>query len=106
MIKRMICILFLIITVKFDTAQARYIDSLQNNLKITQNDTMKLMQLIALAEVYSETKPDSSFYFTEQLLTVSQKLKFRLHEAYAYSQMAYALLNMGNYPRSLQILLS
>jgi signal transduction histidine kinase len=106
MIKRTIYILFFIIIAKFNAAQDRYIDSLQNELKSAQDDTLRLRQLILLTEVYGESIPDSSFFFSEQLLSVSRKLKFRLNEVHALSKMGYALLNMGNYPRSLQIFLT
>ena len=39
-------------------------------------------------------------------MTISRKLNLKLNEAYALDQKAYALLNMGDYPRSLQTFLS
>ena len=39
-------------------------------------------------------------------MAIARKLDFKLDEANALREKAYALLNMGNYPRSLQTILS
>jgi len=87
-------------------AQQTYIDSLRHQIEISQNDTAKIVLIGILSDEYSETKMDSSSYFAEQLLILSRKLNFKLSETFALSQIGYALLNMGNYPKSLQVLLS
>ena len=79
-----------------------YIDSLKHELEISQNDTLKLFHFILLAEAYEGTKPDSSFYYAKNELTFARKLKLRLNEAIALNGIAYAYLNMSNYPASLE----
>ena len=87
-------------------AQQSYIDSLQKEISITQNDTIKLVLLSNIARIYSETIPDSAFAFAEKELAIARRLNFKLDEGGALREMGYALMNMGNYPRSLQTLLS
>ena len=104
--KNFILIFLLFVTINHLPAQPGNIDSLKRELEINQNDTLKLFQFILLAEAYEETKPDSSFYYAKNQLTLSRKLKLRLNEAIALNTMAYAHKNMGNYPASLQTYLS
>ena len=106
MIHRFIYTLLLLILVTHSKAQQPYIDRLRHEIAISQNDTVKIVLFKAIAEEYSEIKPDSSFYFAEHLLTVARKLNFKLNEADALTLMGYAFLNMVNYPMSLQTLLS
>jgi two-component system, NtrC family, sensor kinase len=106
MTKHCITILVFILWATQCKAQQPNVDSLHHAIGITQNDTVKIGLLRALTEAYTETKPDSAFYFADQLLTLTRKMKLRLNEAYALVQMGYALINLGNYPRSLQTFLS
>ncbi len=87
-------------------AQQPDIDRLRRGLLIAENDTAKLVMLSLITEAYNEIRPDSTLYFAEELLALSRKLKLRLNEAYALDQKAYAYLNMGNYPNSLQTYLA
>ena len=84
----------------------QYLDSLKNELAISENDTIKLIRLRNITRIYSEMYPDSALFYSEKLLELSQKLNFKLDEVNALRENAYALLNLGNYPRSLQIVLS
>ena len=106
MIRRFIYISLLLVVALHGQSQQTYIDSLRHQIEISQNDTAKIVLIGILSDEYSETKMDSSSYFAEQLLILSRKLNFKLSETFALSQMGYALLNMGNYPKSLQVLLS
>ena len=62
--------------------------------------------LEVLPAIYSEINPDSSYYYAEQSLELSRKLNLKLDEGGSLREMGYALLNRGNYPRSLKTLLS
>ena len=106
MIHRFIYTLLLLVLVTHIKAQQPNIDSLRHEIEIAQNDTIKIILFSTITEAYAETKPDSSVYFAEQLLMLARKLNLKLNEADALDQMGYAFLNMGNYPRSLQTLLS
>ena len=72
----------------------------------TTNDTLKIVILTRLMEYYSETSPDSSYDYGNELTRVANRLSYKLDEAYAQLMMGYALLNKGSYPRSLRALLS
>jgi signal transduction histidine kinase len=86
--------------------QDRYIDSLRHQISLTNNDTLQFILLGKIADVYSEINPDSALYYAEKMIPITQKLQFKLEEATALGIMGYAQINLGNYPRSLQYLLS
>ena len=101
----MVTLLFLSVFIEIQ-AQDKELNAIKYRLAITQNDTLKMILLDSLAFDYSETNPDSSYYYSEKGRMICQKLGYKLHEAYALNGMGYALLNMGNYPMALQTLLS
>lgn len=59
-----------------------------------------------LADEYSEINPDSSYVYGSKMLDITKRLNLRLDQVFALGTMGYAQLNLGNYPRSLQLLLS
>jgi len=87
-------------------AQPENIDSLKHEVNVASNDTIKIVLFGKLSGIYTETNPDSAYYYADKMLAPARKLNFKLEEVHALAEMGYALLNMGNYPRSLQILLS
>lgn len=105
-VKRIIYTVLFVVTLKLAAAQQYNIDSLQKELTNTQNDTVKLVLLRNIAWIYSEMNPDSAFSYAEKSLSIARKLNLKLEEGSALREMGYALLNMGNYPRSLQTVLS
>jgi hypothetical protein len=106
MIKRWLKIYLLVVSPFFSNAQRTNIDSLVEEANITQNDTIKLVRLRTIARTYAELNPDSSYHYAETCLALARKLHLKLDEASALQEIGYAYLNRGNYPRSLQILLS
>ncbi len=82
------------------------LESLKRNVQNTKNDTLRILLLDSLAIFYTEINPDSSFYYADQERLLCQRLNFGINEALALRGMGYALVNMGNYPRALQVLLS
>jgi two-component system, NtrC family, sensor kinase len=106
MIKKIIYTSLFIVAVKFTAAQQSYVDSFQKQISITQNDTIKLVVLRNIARIYSEINPDSAFHYAEKSLIIARKLNLKLDEAGALREMGYAIMNLGNYPRSLQTILS
>ena len=87
-------------------SQTRYIDSLQHELAACKNDTMRFILLGRIADVYSEINPDSAFYYAGKVIPYTKQMQFKLEEATALAVMGYAQINLGNYPRSLEYLLS
>jgi signal transduction histidine kinase len=98
-----ICIL---LTAAFNSpAQDYQIDSLKQELQSAKTDTAELILLGSLAYYYSELNPDSSMVYASRMQLLARKMKLQLEESFALSEAGYALLNLGNYPRSLQTLL-
>ena len=79
---------------------------LKQQLERTTNDTLRLKLLGDLQFSYVETNSDSSYYYGEQTTVLCRKLGYPLSEAFAMNLMGYALMNKGNYPRALQVLLT
>src|SRR5215203_410947 len=88
------------LTQEFDFA---YIKARLGN---TTNDTLQMVLFDSLSFAYSEINSDSSLFYADRSIELAKKLKCPLNEALAMNNKGYALLNMGNYPRSLQTFLS
>ncbi|MEP6700582.1 MAG: ATP-binding protein [Bacteroidota bacterium] len=106
MIKRIIYIISFLLGITTIAAQQSYTDSLQHEITISKNDTIRLVLFGKLADIYSELNPDSTYHYGEKMLNLAKKLDLKLEEVIALNFMGYGLLNLGNYPRSLQYLLS
>ncbi len=89
----------------YSQLQKKQLDSLQLALKNTTNDTVRMDLSRKLGFYYRQIQRDSSLYFTEQQLFISQKLKLKLYEADAFIYIGYLNKILGNYPLSLQSLL-
>ncbi len=86
-------------------AQLYDIDSLKKEFQIAKNDTLSLILSGSISRIYKEINPDSTYRYADIMLTMAVKLKLPLEESVALGELGYALLNQGNYPRSLQALL-
>jgi len=106
MINRFTCTLLFFFLFSIGEAQPSVIDSLRQQITIARNDTLKLILFRSIEEAYLEIKPDSAVYFSGEQVALAHKLNYKLCEADGYCQMGYALLNTGNYTRSLQVLLT
>ena len=82
------------------------VEVLKNKLRSERNDTSMLLWYEQIANIYSEINPDSAFHYAEQALAKALQLRLKLEEVVALGELGYAQLNLGNYPRSLQHLLS
>ncbi|HSN09867.1 MAG TPA: hypothetical protein VLS85_12585, partial [Hanamia sp.] len=80
-------------------------DSFRIALEHENNDTSLIYLNWKLGWYYQEIQRDSSLYFFQHLLSLSQKLKSKLWQAEAYNGIGLALANLGNYPQSLQVLI-
>ncbi|HEX6846819.1 MAG TPA: ATP-binding protein [Chitinophagaceae bacterium] len=101
----MVMILFLSALLEIN-AQDKEMSGIKYRLATTRNDTLKMILLDSLAFDYSESNPDSSYYYSEAGRVICHQLGYKLHEAYALNGKGYALMNMGNYPMALQTLLN
>lgn len=87
------------------SAQLYNIDSLKRELLVAKDDTLRLILSGSISRKYREINPDSTYRYADIMLSMAVKLKLSLEESVALGEMGYALLNQGNYPRSLQTLL-
>jgi signal transduction histidine kinase len=87
-------------------AQKPNVDSLVHEANITRNDTLRLIRLNTITRIYAELNPDSAYRYSTASLALAQKLHLKFEEGFALKEMGYAYLNKGNYPQSLQTLLS
>src|SRR4051812_17368686 len=106
MIKRWVKIYVLVMLPFFTEAQKVNMDSLVQLANLTTNDTFKIVRLRTISRIYAELNPDSAYHYGEVCLALAQKMHLKLEEASALQEVGYAFLNRGNYPRSLQTLLS
>lgn len=105
--KRVISILFFSCIVKSGFAQLNFDpDKLKQLLDKTTNDTLRLTYTDSLIFNYSEINQDSALLYADQEIKLAQKLDLKLNVAMAMHNKAYALINLGNFPMALQVLLS
>jgi two-component sensor histidine kinase len=88
----------------FDKPVKQQLDSIQQVLRTTNNDTLKMSAFRDLHFYYSEMDRDTALYFAEQQLILSQKLHQKLWEASAYESIGYVTQIVGNYPKSYEAL--
>jgi len=81
-------------------------DSFRTAISHENNDTTRMYLYRELGLYYQEVQRDSSLYFFQQHLLIAQKLKLKLWEAEALNRIGLAFLNLGNYPASLESLVS
>jgi len=106
MVKRSLQTYALLALPFFTDAQKVNVDSLVQLANRTTNDTFKIVRFRTITRIYAEPNPDSAYRYGAVCLALAQKLHLKLEEGSALQEMGYAYLNKGNYPRSLQTLLS
>ena len=99
-------LLFLLVLINAIFAQQSIFDSLKYEISIAADDTIRLLLLERIANEYSEINPDSAYHYATVIPGLARNLNLKLEEVVGLGEMGYALLNLGNYPRSLQTLLS
>ncbi|MEO6149859.1 MAG: tetratricopeptide repeat protein [Mucilaginibacter sp.] len=72
----------------------------------SKDDTTKAITLSKLGSFYVYFKPDSAMIVSQQAMLLSKKLKFEKGEAIALDLQGSVLQSMGNYPKSVVVLLA
>jgi signal transduction histidine kinase len=103
MVYRACCVVGLVLMSLNGLGQSSDIDSLRRLVERPSDDTVQMLAFSSLAEYYAELDPDSLLYFGGKALELSRKPEYKLNEVDALAQMGYALINLGDYPRALQI---
>ncbi|MES1221891.1 MAG: ATP-binding protein [Bacteroidota bacterium] len=81
------------------------LDMLQQELKNSPNDTIRMNLYDKLGWYYAEINRDSSLSYFEMELPIARKLNLKLYEADALNGTGYILTQLGNYPKALEALL-
>ena len=87
-------------------AQPFNVDSLRKKIEASKADTGKVLMLGALSTYYNHNHLDSGFYFVQQMIRLSQQLKYTYGEAWGLSILATSADRTGDMTKSLQIALS
>src|SRR6476469_6704264 len=83
------------------TGQNAETDSLKNLLEKTPPDTNRVRILLAYAETYYFTKPDTCLQLAQQGLKLARSLNFFDGESVALNYCGEALRFLGDYPGAL-----
>src|SRR4051794_12713431 len=87
-------------------SQSISIDSLKQALQSTANDTLRMVLTNNIQNYYfiSNSNLDSALFYSEQFLQLTQKLHYRIDEAYAYDATGLYMSFLAH-PQTLQTLL-
>ena len=84
------------------TAQQNTVDSLQQLLATTKEDTIKVKLLNQLAWNFSDTKPDSTLFYGNQALELSKKIHYTVGEIIGLLSTSTGFTLSGNYSKALE----
>jgi two-component system, NtrC family, sensor kinase len=105
--KSLLKIFWLLLSPFFMAAQSQrqQIDSMHMALKHAANDTIRMKLYKSLGFFYDDVNLDSSVHYNEKGVAIAQQLQLKLNEAEILMGMSFPLTKMGNYPRSLKVLM-
>jgi len=86
-------------------AQRKKIDTLRTKLNTNLDDITRVNAFLALSHAYYLANPDSAIIFAQQAYELSQKNKLLANQARALGDMAAGYGSLGDYPKSVQMLL-
>ena len=94
---------FLIILFYVQTiAQKEYVDSLHQQAFNSKDDTSKVLAFFSLAEYYGFNHFDSSFFYGQKTIELSNKLEFDYGRSLGFRSLFYAFNCQGNFPKALE----
>lgn len=85
--------------------QQAIIDSLKQQLSISQVDTSNILAMTELVNQYKFSNADSALFYAQKALTLSRKIKFQKGEFQSLFMMGFAIDLSGNYPRAMELYL-
>ncbi|ULQ50917.1 tetratricopeptide repeat-containing sensor histidine kinase [Flavihumibacter fluvii] len=104
MIKSIAFFLVFTLTWSIGTSQPRHtMDSLHQQLAMAKEDTSRVKALILLCYNYRLGFSDSSLYYGQQALELSQKIKYPAGELRSLQYMSITQEQMGNLPKALEM---
>jgi len=101
--KRSVCVLLgIIFLFQCHTAGAEKKDSLLAAISsLRQDDTLKVLLLTDVAELYAQTHIDSMELFAQEAFSMSQRLRFEKGIAYSSSQLGLVALHKDEFAKAL-----
>jgi len=82
------------------------LDSLHRELKTSENDTLRMLNLNNLSSFYVESNRDSSLHYTEQFLRLTEQLNQPLYTVNGLLTKAYILGGKGNFSQVFKLIQS
>ncbi|MCW3111801.1 MAG: hypothetical protein JWR18_197 [Segetibacter sp.] len=103
--KRIIQILFFLLSTVSVNGQQYAIDSLKSALHTTTADISKIKLMSMLSQHYAYNNMDSALFYGQQIIILSQKENYTYGLCDGYLCLSRALDRMGNYPDALKMAL-
>jgi signal transduction histidine kinase len=94
------CIMLLILT-ETQAQRSNKLDSLLTRLEHAQDDTLKVMTLLHVADYYEANNQDSSIYYLEKARDLSDSLNFPMGMYHYHEQSAIVYFTKGDYTRAM-----
>jgi signal transduction histidine kinase len=99
-------IILLILLLPFSAwAQQHRLEDLHQQLKNAANDTVRIALCAEFGNYYDDVNVDSSVYYNDTGLGIAKQLRLTLNEAELLMNMSFPLAKMGNYPKTLKVLM-
>ncbi len=86
-------------------ANQKYLDSLHQALKTAANDTVRMDIYENLGWYYEEINRDSILFYSDRILQLARQMNQKLKEANALSMKGVSLLDLEDFPKSLESLM-
>jgi tetratricopeptide (TPR) repeat protein len=97
--KRFILIIFLALSINKSVAQRLNTDSLWQVVESTKNDSIRLLTLSRLTNIYNSISIDSNINFNSRLVKFSQKLNSPKYNALAILYSSWVYTRIGDYQK-------
>jgi len=97
--------IIILVFIKLASAQPAYEDSLRAEVVSAKDDSSKIKLWSELSNYFSNNKLDSAVYYSQKVINYSQAQQYKYGEALGFLMLASALDRMGNYPKSLEMIL-
>lgn len=94
---KIFCVFFLVVVVKFCTAQENKSDSLKSILSSAPDDTSKVELLLTLSRSYFSTDPLAAIFYATKAKTLSEKLNYPKGKGYALKNIGLVHYFQSNY---------
>lgn len=103
--KKILLIMYLLMGSVNSLAQQKMADSLRHILTHPIPDTTRVAVLIQLTDWYYNSNPDTAFQFSQQALTLSQRIHSPLGEIRAMCLLGRVLRVQGDLPNALEVVM-